>query len=139
MTVIYELDRAPAYLVIRDVQTREVLWQGLPCGRRVEELLAIPDTDDAIVLLEYPPGFGSDANLARVDRGGSGVWQIAPDPVATEAGDPIPTPEGPSVDRGDAFVAISYADNRLSANTYSGYVLTVDPESGDTISSQFVK
>jgi len=139
MNVTYEIDEVQADLVVRDALSREVLWQGAPLGRRVEELLTISETDDAIVLLEYPPGTGCDANLARVDKGGRCVWRIAPTPDTTGAIDSGNGPGGGSFHRGDAFVEITCVDNKWLATTYSGFLLTIDPASGATLHQQFVK
>jgi hypothetical protein len=103
-------------------------YRGRTDGYPVEEVVPIPDGRDAIVLLRYsadgaPTHF---ANLVRVRPNGEIQWRAAP-----------PNRE-PGVQ--DAWVACEWPMNgALTANSWSCFYCTIDPETGAIISSVFTK
>jgi hypothetical protein len=62
-------------------------------------------------------------NLVRVDASGDLIWRAK-----------LPESTGH-----DCFVAVIVDGNAISANTWSGYTLTLDPISGKTLTCTFTK
>jgi hypothetical protein len=106
-----------------------VVWRGCPDGKPAKVVVAIPGTDDAAVLLDAEAG-PRDAiglrtwpHLLRIRPTGEVVWRIA----ATSAGER------------DWWTALQVVDGSLTANTWSCYYQTLDPNTGRTLSSVFTK
>ena len=81
----------------------------LSFGRRVD--LLNPDSSQG----------GSFENLCCVDARGKLIWRA-----------PLPS-------ENDTFVALEGSENLIIATTWSGYRITIDPESGIVKSTEFVK
>ena len=94
----------------------------------VDFALGIPATHDCIVLLDRRKSIGS--NLLRMGPDGSVLWR-ASYPLVGLYG----------VNRShDAYVQIrDMSGSTLRANSYSGFLDTIDLATGRVISSEFVK
>lgn len=107
-----------------DRTTGLVRWHGFPLGAPVEEVEPVSDASHAIVLLDYMSGsLGPFENLVCVDCDGSLVWQA----------------ELPSTSSTEAYVSFELAYGRLTANSWSGYSVELDPRTGKLITSTFTK
>jgi hypothetical protein len=115
----YSLDAGT--IVIRD-GVREV-WRGRPDGLPVEAVSLIEGTSDAIVLLDYMSGPKNFANLLRIDWHGTVRWRAEP-----------PDPSGP-----DSYVELRWEGGELVANSWSGYRVHVDLNTGRATGRQFTK
>jgi outer membrane protein assembly factor BamB len=111
-------------IVVTDLGTGEVLWAGRPLGYMASEVLAFPSGDRAIVLLDYSSmPTGPAQNLICIGENGEVLWRS-----------PLPT-ESPT----DAFTAVRFVDDRIIANSWSGFRSVVDPQTGELIERTFVK
>ncbi len=105
-----------------------VLWCGKPNNLDVDSALPIPDAPDCIVLLDWRRSTGS--NLLRMGPDGSVIWR---------ASHPLVGPYGVSTSF-DAYVRISdMRQSTLGANSYSGFLDTIDLATGRAIASEFAK
>jgi hypothetical protein len=105
-----------------------VTWHGWPDGKPVQSVLPIPGTDDALVILEYEAGPRSKhgrirgwPNLVRVQADGGVLWRRAA-----------------AIDTQDSWVDVYWSGGRLIGNTWSGFIVTLNPETGMEISREFV-
>ena len=92
-------------------------------GYAVRKILEIPNSDDVIVLLVYwddPAKFFQ--NLIRLAPSGDVVWR-AKYPMTTH----------------DAYVEINWQGSELIGNTWDGYWTVLDADTGNVLSSTFVK
>jgi hypothetical protein len=113
-------------LLIAD--SAQVVWRGQPDGMPVRSVVALPETADAVVLLE-PDSAPRNAygqrtgypNLVRVTAAGRVVWRAA------------------AVEDKDAWVAVAWRDGGLYGNTWSGYIIELDPHTGRELSREFGK
>jgi hypothetical protein len=87
--------------------------------------LVVPGSTDTIVLA-YPDPAGSllepSRNIIRRDEQGKILWDVEPLPEAE-----------------DCFVKVWWEGEFLLANSWSGYLVTIDPETGIWLDSVFVK
>ena len=113
---------ADADLIIRDEQGR-VRWRGKPAGYRVQALSPLEKDGGVIVLLDRMAGPKSFANLLRVQTDRAIAWQANP----------------PDHSGSDAFVEFRWDGDELIANSWSGYLLRLDPITGAVRSQVFVK
>lgn len=111
---------------------RAIIWHGRPEGKPVKLAVAIPDTDDAAVLLDVEAGprdplgeLKSWPHLLRVSPTGAVVWRRA-------AGDG-------SFGERDFWTSLQVVDGALVATTWSCYLKTLDAATGRTLSSVFTK
>jgi hypothetical protein len=105
----------------------DVRWRGRPDGYPVTEVVKVPDSPDAVVLLRYSEKSArAFANLLRVGPDGAIRWRSLP-PDGEDEGE-------------DAWVSFRF-DKRegLVANSWSGYFCVIDVETGAIRSSEFVK
>jgi hypothetical protein len=105
-----------------------VTWHGLPDGKPVQSLVALPGTDDVVVVLELEAGprSGSGAilgwpNLVRVQADGSVVWRAS------------------ALDAQDSWVSVQWSAGTLTANTWSCFLVTINPDTGARMSQTFTK
>jgi hypothetical protein len=85
--------------------------------------LSVPGSDDRIVLFEYPEGDGDSRNLVRMTSEGHVVWRAElPDPGSN-----------------DAYVEVRWRDGRLTANSWSCFLVELDPDTGQLLSATFTK
>lgn len=107
-------------LVLRD-DADQVTWRGRPLGRRVSIALPIEGSADAIVLLDAGVG-GTFRNLIR----------LSPDRTVRWAA-PLPR-------RGhDYYGYVGWRGSELVATSFSSYTVTLDPENGAIVRSEFTK
>jgi hypothetical protein len=105
-----------------------VTWHGEPDGKPVHSVVALPGTDDAVVVLDFEAGPRSGSgsirgwpNLVRVRADGSVVWRAS------------------ALDAQDSWVSVQWSSGTLTANTWSCFVVTLDPETGAKMSQVFSK
>lgn len=92
--------------------------------RRVHQTVGLPDGSGKLVVFDWSPY--TDArleNLVLVDAAGFFVWAAQ-------------LPDGTFP---DCFVGVRVYGGTLSANTWSGYVVTLDPQTGRILAQHFVK
>jgi outer membrane protein assembly factor BamB len=112
-------------IVAADAQTGAPLWAVLPFGHPVLDLVQLPDAPVAVALLDSS-GTLSEAfeSVVAIDREGKVLWRA-----------PLPTSLS-----FDTFTAIELVDDsRITAYSWSGYLLEIDAESGTVLSSTFTK
>jgi len=109
-------------LVIRNADGT-VRWQGRPDGYPVQAVSPLPQDGGVIVLLDYMSGPKNFANLVLVRSDGTTVWHAAPPDTSGE----------------DAFVEFRWKGNELVANSWSGYRVQIDPNTGTITDQTFVK
>ena len=111
-------------VVVSDLSTGRVMWSGRPLGRDVVDLVQLDDDSRAVVLLET---FGSPpddrANLVAIDARGRLLWRAQ-----------LPTPSST-----DGFTSLDIIERGVSAFSWSGHRLLIDPDTGSTISDEFTK
>lgn len=109
-------------LVVHEPSTSAQLWRGKVNAQTCLKCAAIPDSDEAILLVEA----GSKErplfeNLFRVRSNGEVVW------AASTSGSH------------DSFVDFTFAADGLLASTWNGIRVVLCVESGKIISEQFTK
>lgn len=100
----------------------QILWRGQPNGMPVREVLTVPHTTDVVVLGDRSRAPVRYQNLLRCSSAGEVVWVAEPLPSV-----------------GDSYVAIEISDGRFLVNTWQGFRLEMDLQTGRILSSQFVK
>lgn len=111
-------------MVVTDRETGSEVWKGKPEGWPVEDVLPVPGSEDAIVLVPYEAGPMDRAfqNLLRCRPDGSVVWRAE-----------LP-------DRGaDTYVSVDWRHGALVANSWSCFLTELDPETGKIRSATFTK
>ena len=98
-------------------------WRGKPDGYPAMAIMPVPNSEDAVVLLDYMAGPKVFANLIRMTPEGRVVWRAAP----------------PEQSGSDAFVECRWRGGAFMANSWSGYLLEIDLATGRPTSSEFVK
>ena len=105
-----------------------VTWRGRPDGAQCAKAISLPETDDAIVLLDGDHGprnihgqLTGFPNLVRVTAHGDVVWRAD------------------AVEDKDVWVEVQWRDDGLYGNTRSGYIIQLDPSTGHEISRKFGK
>lgn len=127
--ILFSIDQGE--LVIRRSQNNEVLWQGKPNGVDVDIVLPIPNTDDAIVLLNWLKAADQNKkNLLRLNSHGNVVWEVDSAPKKT--------PPGPDRDM-DVYTSMIIKNNIVIAYAFSGYSDEIDIQTGKIIKWEFVK
>lgn len=104
-----------------------LVWRGELASRPASRVVAIPGTDDAAVVLDPDAGprnalgqVKAWPHLARVTPQGHVRWQVEAGPH-------------------DWWVSIRTEGDRLLANTWSGFLKELDPDTGRVLSSTFTK
>ena len=93
-------------------------------GRRIEYQIALPNRDRILLLAFVYGGPKTQQNLIKVDGSGLVLWRADP----------------PDASAGDSWVSIDdTGDGNLMANSWSGWRVRIDPETGLVTSKQFVK
>lgn len=103
--------------------TGRVVWRGQPLGYSVQMVLPTPSSDAFLVLLRYDRGpTTAFRNLLRLQPDGAVVWQAE-----------LP-------DRGyDAYTDVEWRNHVLTAFSWSGFLVVLDPDSGRILSTRFTK
>jgi hypothetical protein len=100
------------------------LWSGKPLGYRASVVLPIDRSTDCVVLCDPDEQrIGRFRNLVRLRANGSIAWQADLPPTYGD----------------DAYVAVRSPAAQLVANTWSGYRVDVDLDSGRILSTIFTK
>ena len=104
-------------------QSGKVSWVGKPLGCAASAVLPVVGAADAVVLLD-PDAHMKEPfrNLVRISAGGAVIWR-AELPGRTD----------------DAYVAVRFDGIQLQANTWSGYLVTLDIDSGRVLEATFTK
>jgi outer membrane protein assembly factor BamB len=111
-------------LVVKDIITDATVWQGKPEGYPVETIVPLVNSDDCIVLYHYMSGHKRFfQNLVRCRHDGTIVWRA----------------ELPDAAIGDVYVSVGLRDGQLVANSWSCYLVVLDPETGQILSTRFTK
>jgi hypothetical protein len=90
--------------------------------------LEIPGSGDKIVLItpDLGPKDGPFPNLLRRDRNNHVIWiATLPDPLATA--------------RPDSYVDIQWEQSAIAANSWSGFRVLIDPDTGRIVEGEFTK
>ena len=105
-----------------------IIWRGRPDGAPCASAIVLPETDDAIVLLDWELGprnayghVSGSPNLIRVTAAGEVVWRAV------------------AVEDKDVWVAVEWRDGGLVGNTRSCYRIELDPNTGHELSRVFTK
>jgi hypothetical protein len=110
--------------VLKVVRGGVVSFEGMVEGALVEDAVLIDTVDLVAVLTGLEPGSRPISNLFALEPEGRTAW------VAE-----LPTSSG-----GECYVFVAVDDSgTLSAHSWSGYSVTLDPGSGKIIARQFVK
>ena len=80
--------------------------------------MALPGTEDCVVIVEHP---NESSQLMRVRADGRVVWRIS------------------ATSQFESYVDLAIKEGRLVAWSWTGYRLTVDPNSGSILEKIFVK
>jgi hypothetical protein len=92
--------------------------------RMPHQVMDLPDGSGQLVVHDWTSTKATRfPNLVRVDKTGAVVW------TAELPQQPIP----------DCFTHVSTDGETISANTFSGYLVTLDPKTGKILTSQFTK
>lgn len=110
-------------LLVVDQREEKVIFSGKVLDHPVDTVLPVAGSDDAIVLVDYDGGPRRFKNLLRINPRGEPVW-IADLPVPSET---------------DAYVQVQWDELGLTANSWSGYWVVLDPGSGKIEHVEFVK
>jgi outer membrane protein assembly factor BamB len=115
-------------LLIRSKQNGKAIWTGRPKNSDVEMLSPIPMSDDCIVMLNWKRG--SPGNVIRISPDGEILWEVERLMSNTYG-----------VNRfNDVYVKIqSVCGTTIMANSWSGFLDTIDIDTGKVIDSGFVK
>ena len=109
-------------LVIEDTDGSTQKWKGKPDDLTPSMVLEIPDLEDCIVLLKYWENGNRFNNLLRINSAGEVVWRAA-----------LPATRGV-----DAYVEASWQSDQLVGWTWSGFMETIDLDTGKILSGTFV-
>ncbi len=100
-----------------------VLWSGKPLSCSVTLVLPGLGGDYCVVLLDPDAKLkGAFRNLLRVSTDGVVAWRAR-----------LPTTGD------DCYVSARWVDGTLVANSWSGYRVVIDSETGDIVNSTFTK
>ena len=109
-------------LWIVEAETGSLKWRGQPDGYPVWRVLPIPGSDDGLVLLRYDRGPRTFPNLLRLRPDGSVVWRAElPEQV------------------GDTYVGMEWSNGSLTAGSWSGFEVVLDPDTGRLLAQKFTK
>ncbi len=110
-------------LFIKDKSTGEVVWQGRPFGCSVEKIMPLPGQPNCIVLIDHYEFSQSEyrhlSNLINISPEGEIIW----------------TAQLPQTK--DSFVDFDWEDNILFANSWSGFRVRIDLETGRIMNRTF--
>jgi hypothetical protein len=107
-------------LEIRDSGDGKLTWRGTFDEGTVLCAVALPETEDCVVLVEYVRGSVAN-NVMRVRPDGTIAWRASPAPEF-----------GP-------YVRIAIQDGHLQAWSWSGSMVRLDQELGAILERTFVK
>ena len=110
-------------VLVTDLETGEAIWTGRPMDHPVAEVIPIPDSSMAVVLLDYSAApAGGFENLLAIDEQGRIRWRAK-----------LPTTGN------DTFTEVDVTPQGVEAFTWSAYNKILDARTGATISMMFTK
>jgi len=107
-------------LEIRDSSDGRLTWRGTFDEGTVLRAIALPETEDGVVLIENARR-NVPSNVIRVRPDGTIAWRASPAPEF-----------GP-------YVQIAIQNGHLQAWSWSGSIVRLDPELGSILERTFVK
>jgi hypothetical protein len=107
-------------LEIRDSSDGRLIWRGTFDEGTVLRAIALPETEDCAVLIEYV-GRNVSNNVIRIRPDGTIAWRVSPAPEF-----------GP-------YVQIAIQNGHLQAWSWSGSIVRLDPELGSILERTLVK
>lgn len=117
------LQEGSQLLIVSD--SGKVVWKGNPKNWNVSKVIEIPNTESAIVLLDYYKWeISRGYNLVCIDCHGEILWE------ASEKNGQL---------SGELITEIKLENGRYLINTWSGYHLQVDEKDGHMILLSFAK
>lgn len=120
-------------LVIQKGDSEKILWRGRPLGLPVRGAYPIEHSDDCIVLLDWRTAADKGSiNLLRINPEGNIIWEInMPDADNQYLG----------ITRDyELYVKIGGVSERIiEAHSGSGFLDSIDVETGDVMKSEFTK
>lgn len=100
------------------------IWRGRPLGYPVKSVIPLVAEDGCIVLCDPDAQLGGYfENVLRIACDGSVLWRA-----------PMPSSRND-----DCYTAIGYDADALVANSWSGYRVRIDPNSGRLLESSLTK
>jgi hypothetical protein len=130
MGVSYTINQGE--LVIRSIETGQVLWTGKPNGIQVDKVIPVPERDHCIVLLNWELAmWQKKKNIISLDASGNFAWEIE-----------HATIEQFGVLRNDHEIYTDMKINKegyLQAYSWSGYSDQIDVRTGKIVQSDWVK
>jgi outer membrane protein assembly factor BamB len=121
MRHIYSLNEKR--LQIKDGHSQEVIWGGKPDGYPVLTVFPIPESDDCIVLLDFNNNTSRLKNVVRCKPDGTIAWRCQ-----------LPNSSG-----FDAYTSVAWTNQVIEAYSWSGFVVSLNIDNGNIMSSMFVK
>jgi len=111
-------------LLVEDAISGTQVWRGKVDNHPVSMIFPLAGTEDCLVLLGRVAGSPKVfENLVRCRPDGSIVWRAE-----------LPEPRG-----GEAYVHVSWCGAEIAANSWSGFKVILDPETGKIRSAKFTK
>lgn len=109
-------------LRIEDPATGALIWEGQPDGCSVLKVAALPNSDDALILLDWMAAPARDGNLRRYSPELRLIWKA----VAPQSSH-------------DCYVSFRLEDAVLIADSWSGYKVVIDQATGSILERAFTK
>ena len=128
-----------------------VLWRGRPLDRDVERVLVVPESNDAVVLLERAVAAADrlgharrepakDANLVRLGPQGQMLWQaMLPSPRVLGIVHEERFGGASLTDGQDCWVSVEWRRGRLTAFSWSCFDCDLDVDTGEIQRAVFTK
>jgi hypothetical protein len=133
MSPDYQVSLVSGKLICRSNLTNEVIWEGKPHKMSVTTILAIPESEDVIVLLDYKEAWRKKKkNLLRISPVGNVVWEVGVTNRNVLFGE-----EREEIESYTGLNGIEGLSVR--AFTFSGFSDQINIETGEVIKSVFVK
>lgn len=121
MRWIYSLNEKN--LQIKDGYSQELIWEGKPDGYAALAIIPIPESEDCLVLLDFNNNALRLKNIVRCKPDGSIAWRCQ-----------LPNSSGI-----DAYTSFIWTTQGVESYSWSGFVVSLNVDSGIIISSMFVK
>lgn len=121
----------PRGLVITDIETDSLVWQGKIKDLEIDTVLPISGTDDCIVLLDWRQAESvKTGNLIRCGPQGQIQWEVGELPKNVFG---VKRPER------EVYTSPKIEKNKIIAYALSGFIETIDINTGKIIDSKFTK
>jgi outer membrane protein assembly factor BamB len=119
--VIYTVTETEVVAI--DGRSGAVCWHGRPDDGPAVNVLPVPQSRDAVALLDYMSKQGAYQNIVRIGPDGTIRWRA----------------QLPTSDPTDAYVDMDIDGMKLCAVSWSGHKVTLDLETGQITERRFVK